>query len=1080
MLEGASKRCWRSVVRLNGFFLLLFLFLAPAARAIAPGDAPSSEKPRVLVLHSYHQGYPWTDRVHQGILAALSSFPSLDLHVEYMDLKRHFTPDCFQELGRLYRHKYFRRGKRFDAIVCSDDLALDFLLEYRERLFPKTPVVFCGVNHFEASRLRGRQGFTGINEEISLKETLELALKLHPGTRRVAVVSDSTETGRRNRELLKAVEPHYPGMEFAHLAELEPPELKAALERLDPRSAVVLHLSYLATPGGQTLGSEESALLVSEASPAPVYTCWSFVLRGSLDAMSPGYGFREPPEDGSSYRPGSVGGVVASGFAQGREAGRMVERILRGESADDIPVLMESPNLPMFDHAQLHRLSIKESALPPGSVVLNKPFSFYEAYKAWIWAACLFMIAETLLVAGLIATHARRKTAQRDLNRGHRFLRTLLNAAPTPIFFLDARGRCRRCNEAFARLLLGTSPEAVTDPVPRKGGDGPDLETFFPSLHGPPPSVYCETVPCADGVVRDFLVHTVPVPDLGPGPVAAGPGFNGHGSGVLTVMTDLTEQRLAQQELRRRNEELALLLDSIDVQVWYLVDEETYGAVNAAHADFLGIPRQRLEGRPLTAFLPPEEVRVCRESNRRVFRSGEQVCTEEWVGDASGEPRLLSIVKSPWKRPDGTVEFVVCAARDMTERVRAEEARLEMERRMQQAKKMESLGMLAGGIAHDFNNILMAVQGHAEMVLEGTDPDDSRRSSLNEILNASRRAADLCRRMLDCSGKNRGGTEELDLGDLIREATQLLRSSVSKKIDLDVSLASRLPRVRGDGSEIARMLMNLVVNASEAIGEGYGAIRVSADALRLSRRDLREAGAPEDFPPGPCVRLEVKDTGCGMGPEVLERVFDPFFTTKFLGRGLGMSSVMGIVRAHRGSVEAESEVGRGTTFRVLLPAVEGGAPLPAVCDPARPESKSSFGRGTVLLVDDEESTREVARMMLETGGLRVLEACDGLEALELYKERMDEIDLVFLDLNMPRMDGKDAFRRLHAVDPSVRVVLTSGYPEEQMASGLEGLDPVGLLQKPFTLNGLGELLRKVLGAEARSASGGRFGGHEGI
>ena len=410
-------------------------------------------------------------------------------------------------------------------------------------------------------------------------------------------------------------------------------------------------------------------------------------------------------------------------------------------------------------------------------------------------------------------------------------------------------------------------------------------------------------------------------------------------------------------------------------------------------------------------------------------------------------------------------KLMVSTVWDVTDHKRSVKAKLSLERQVQQAQKLESLGVLAGGIAHDFNNSLMAVLGHAELALDEISPMSPSRRSITEITIAARRAADLCRQMLAYAGKASFALERVGLRDLVEEMAHLLKTAISKKAILNLNLERDLPPIEADPSQIRQIAMNLIINASEAIGDRSGVITVSVGATRCDEEYLQKTELREDLAPGMYVHLEVTDTGSGMDAETQSRIFDPFFSTKFTGRGLGLAAVLGIVRAHKGALKVYSEPGKGTTFKILFPALENarnGARTKKSCLLA-----DWRGKGTILLVDDEESLIALGARMLEHLGFTVLTAVDGLQAVELYRERGKEIDLVLMDLTMPHMDGAKAFGELRRLNPDVRVILASGYSHEDVASRFAGKGLDGVLQKPYTLLKLRESLAGLMpGADA--------------
>ncbi|MBI2422984.1 MAG: PAS domain S-box protein [Candidatus Hydrogenedentes bacterium] len=424
------------------------------------------------------------------------------------------------------------------------------------------------------------------------------------------------------------------------------------------------------------------------------------------------------------------------------------------------------------------------------------------------------------------------------------------------------------------------------------------------------------------------------------------------------------------------------------------------------------------------------------------------------------------------RNEDASVNRFVAMIQDLSERKQAESLRLDMERRIHQAQKLESLGVLAGGIAHDFNNILTAIMGHVSMAVDVLPPDAAIRLNLEESLKASRKAADLCQQMLAYAGRGRTHYERLPLGGLLQDMLALLRLSISKKAELNISLAEELPPILGDATQLRQVIMNLLINASEALQEKNGQITVSVQE-ELCARDFLAHIAPQEFlQEGPYLHLCIADTGCGMSEESRQRIFDPFYTTKFTGRGLGMSAVQGIVRGHRGAIHIESTPGRGTSISIFLPASTAEA-APEAAPPGLEPAAVAPG-ACILLVDDEESIRNLGATLLQHMGMNVLLAADGIEALGIFKKHRRQIDAIILDLTMPKMDGVETLRALREIDGAVPVLLSSGYNEEETNALFEGASVTGFLQKPYTCGELSAHLRKVLEPGAGAPAQNRF------
>ena len=389
-----------------------------------------------------------------------------------------------------------------------------------------------------------------------------------------------------------------------------------------------------------------------------------------------------------------------------------------------------------------------------------------------------------------------------------------------------------------------------------------------------------------------------------------------------------------------------------------------------------------------------------------------------------------------------------------------DEERAAIESRMQQAQKMESLGHLAGGIAHDFNNLLMGVLGNAELALLSITPESPGREYVARIRGAAQKAAELANQMLAYSGKGRFLVGALDLNRLIQEMRHLLESVISKKVQLSVDLAQDLPPIEADASQVRQVVMNLITNASEAMEDEGGSARVETSLFEADHLYLSQCELGMELKPGQYVRLTVADTGPGISDEIRANIFDPFFTTKFTGRGLGLAAALGIVQSHGAALRVDSDLATGTIFSILFPPSAAIVEPPITTLPAVVESESA-GR-TILIVDDEAVVRDVARAMLQSAKYQVLVASDGTEAVEIFEEDGDTIDLVLLDMAMPGMDGRETYKALRAIRNDVLVLLSSGYTEEEAISQLGASRAVDFVHKPYKLKTLLEAVKKSL------------------
>jgi two-component system cell cycle sensor histidine kinase/response regulator CckA len=526
------------------------------------------------------------------------------------------------------------------------------------------------------------------------------------------------------------------------------------------------------------------------------------------------------------------------------------------------------------------------------------------------------------------------------------------------------------------------------------------------------------------------------------------------------IVSDITEQKRAEEEFALSRQLLGLHFQQSPLAVIQFDIEGRVREWNPAAVMMFGFSREEAIGQHWTVIVP-EPVWASLEGvweGLLTRRGGSRSTNENRTKD--GRTIHCEWYSTPLIDPDGKTIAVASLVMDITDRRRAEEEKRDLERQVQEKRKLESLGVLAGGIAHDFSNLLMVVLGHAELALKEISPMSPAHGNLTGITTAAQRAAELSLQMLAYAGKAVFAVERVGLRELVEEMAHLLKTAISKKAILTLHLERGLPPIEADSSQIRQIVMNLIINASEALGDRSGEITVSVGATRCDEEYLQKTELQDGLAPGLYVHLEVTDTGSGMDAQTRSRIFEPFFSTKFTGRGLGLAAVLGIVRAHKGALKVYSEPGKGTTFKILFPALEDAG------EGARTNESSPLaewrGKGTILLVDDEESLIDLGARMLEHLGFTVLTAADGLQTVELYRERGKEIDLVLMDLTMPHMDGAEAFGELRRLNPEVRVVLASGYSHEDVASAFAGKGLAGVLQKPYTLAKLRETLAGLL------------------
>ena len=502
------------------------------------------------------------------------------------------------------------------------------------------------------------------------------------------------------------------------------------------------------------------------------------------------------------------------------------------------------------------------------------------------------------------------------------------------------------------------------------------------------------------------------------------------------------------------------LLDHAPIGVAVLDYSGEIRAWNRRAATVFGAPEETVIGARLTEFFHPSDRERLGDFLSHSAAKGDELPPQIFRGQRApdDEPRQLEVTAATISSRSGEPGALVLF-KDVTQEKEQEAERQRIETQMQRAQKLESLGVLAGGIAHDFNNLLVGVVGNADLALLLAPAGSPIQKALIKIKMAGGRASELTQQLLAYSGKTKGGRiETIDLNPLVSELKNLLEVSISNYVSLDMVLSADLPLVRGDLSQITQVLMNLITNASEAIGERPGSIMITTGTVVLGSEECAQWRTSWDVSEGVHVFIDVSDTGCGMSASTCQQIFEPFFTTKSTGRGLGLAAVAGIIRSHHGAIEVDSELDVGTTFRVLLPAAPG-AQLEAPPPDAIKEGHGE-GEGTILAVDDEEEVRAVLSEMLQTFGFEVETAGDGVEAIDIFRESPDSFCAVILDMAMPRMGGAETLRALREIRSDIPIIICTGYNEDH---AVEGSGPSPFLHKPFRLATLMTKLEEALG-----------------
>jgi PAS domain S-box-containing protein len=513
------------------------------------------------------------------------------------------------------------------------------------------------------------------------------------------------------------------------------------------------------------------------------------------------------------------------------------------------------------------------------------------------------------------------------------------------------------------------------------------------------------------------------------------------------LRAEIAERRAVEERLRASEDRFAraFRLSPAPITISTLEDGR-YIDVNEGFARLIGVPRESILGRTsveLGFWADPEQRLQLVQS---LLSQGRVTDQEVRIRTSRGEIR--EVVLSAEVIELAGQRCLLGISHDVTERRRAEEA-------LRLGQKMESLGVLAGGVAHDFNNLLAVMLGHNSLALRKLPEGSPARANVEKAVEAAERAAGLTRQMLAYSGRGHFEIRPVDFNHLVRQNLNLLGAALPKQVELRRQLPDGLPRVAADPSQMQQVVMNLILNAAEAIGTAKGTVTVSTARLEVAASSSLRQPTGEPLRPGVYVELKVEDDGPGMDAATLSRIFEPFFTTKATGRGLGLAAVQGIVRGHAGGLQVESTPGAGTSFHLYLPAsAEAAEEEPVPLAPAAP--------GVVLVVDDEPAILDMVASVFDEAGIPWIAATDGDAAVRLFGQRRGDIRLVLLDLSMPGLSGADTFEALRRLNAEVRILLSSGYSEAEATRGFVGRGLAGFLQKPYRPEALVEAVRRGL------------------
>ncbi|MBN2297152.1 MAG: PAS domain S-box protein [Deltaproteobacteria bacterium] len=939
------------------------------------------------------------------------------ISIEFLDAKRHPEIDYLDRTAELLRMKY-PEPEAIDVIICSDDQALNFLLDRTASLFEGVPIVFCGVNGYDPHMRNRKGGLTGVIEAIDPRSTLEAALRLQPDIREVLVINDITLTGqaieKTARHIFQAFQER---LRFRYVSDVTITELQTEVSQLSSEAVVFLFV-FNRDNKGRNFTHEDSLRLITAHSKVPIYGPWTFYLGEGI-----------------------VGGMLTSGEMQGRIAAQLSLRILKGERAENIPVVMDSHNRYMFDYHQLSLHNLPADKLPPGSEIINMPESFYHRHRYLIWAAGFALAAESAIIILLLLNIVRRRRVEKKLISSEQRYRTLIDTISDCVFTLDIHGRFTLLNPGFENItgypvqdFLGLPFTEIIAPEHIQS----TIERFQRGLSGEKIPIYEMELKHKDGKTIPVELNVTSLFDA-----------DGKTVGRIGVSRDITERRNAEEILRESEEKFRSVFDLSPLAI--TLTDITTGklvVVNDMVCELSRYSQEEIIGKSAS------EIGLFSEGDRAEFLK---------ILETSGEIRGLNM---DFKARDGSilngllfakiiqvggVSHILTIFFDMTEQQR-------LESQLQLARKMEAIGTLAGGVAHDLNNILSGIVSYPDLILMDLPEESPLRKLILTIKNSGERAAAIVQDLLTLARRGVVGLEVTNLNQIILnylkspECENLQRFHPGVAIETD--LEKNLLNVIGSPVHLLKTIMNLVSNAAEAMPDG-GKILISTKSKYIDR-PIR---GYDDVKEGDYVVLAVSDSGVGISPEDMHRIFEPFYTRKVMGRsgtGLGTAVVWGTVKDHRGYIDVQSQVGKGTTFTLYFPVTMKA--LTGKGESVPPEDYMGKGE-SILVVDDVEEQREIASEILKKLGYSVESVASGEEAVEYLKNK--SADLLVLDMIMdPGIDGLETFMKVLEVRPGQKAVIASGFSETERVKEAQRLGAGRYIKKPYTLEKIGIAVRE--------------------
>lgn len=1045
----AMMRCFRlHVPRLIASLLLASLVVLLVAASVQAKPRPVKRK-QILLLNSYHQNFDWNEEIFRGLNDVLRPKETgIILHVENMDTKRvEFNEHYVQQLRDVFEHKY--KGMKLDLIMVTDNNAFEFMRRYHQQLFPKVPVVFCGVNYYYDSLITDHPLFTGVAETVDAKGTLWWALKNHPNTKRVYIINDHTPSGLAvARTIREQLDGSLPNVQIVYSDNFTLPELLARVKDL-PRNSLILYGIYNRDKNGRFYDISEAVEAVAARASVPVYGLIDFDL---------GHGI--------------VGGLLSSGYSQGQSMAQLALHVLAGRHPGDIPVITEGASRPMFDYEKLKKHNISLADLPDDSDIINRPRSFYTEHMELIWLGAGFTTVQMVIILALMANTARRKQAEKELRRTHQSLeervrertsemkeseealRTVFDSSHDGIFIHDVAGTIIEVNERMLKMY-GLSGDELDDlsiarDISSRDNSVYRLSSIWRSvINGEPQYFEWRARRPHDGSEFDVEVYLNRIV------------FRGQ-EAILANVRDITVRKESENRIRQSLSKFEAILENSLVGI-AMSRGRKFVTINRRGAEIFGYSPGELIGNDISVLLDSyDSVEEFVQSSRGALSASGEYNTEQAFRDKDGF--------SVWCRmyakavdPESLDKGVIWAWDDITEQRRGQDELMRAREDAEAANRAKSEFLAA--MSHEIRTPMNAIVGMTDITLQ-TDLTNDQRDYLKTVMDSAQHLLSIINDILDLSKiearKLVLDRVDFDLPFHVNTTIKGLEMQARQKgldlvLDIDESVHSC---VKGDPLSLRQVLMNLVGNAIKFTHRGSIGVRVTPAEPRKDTDDGRTVG----------IHFEVEDSGIGIPEEFMETIFQSFSQTTraFGGTGLGLAICRQLITLMGGEINVKSKVGQGSVFSYTAWFEPGKiCEIPADRIPDVPEAPSKPIR--VLVAEDNDVNVMVTSLRLEELGYSFSVAGTGLEVLDLLKR--EPFDLILMDIEMPVLDGISATKAIRSAipggpipDPNIPIVGVTAHALKEFRDKSLDAGMNDYVSKPVDFFELSRIINRLVGS----------------